>query len=73
MDSARKQAGAASALLGASGFLFGSIVSPLVGLGNMLYSTGITLVLCALGSALCAFWARETNPTQNVLSPQSNT
>lgn len=72
MDSARKQAGAASALLGASGFLFGSIVSPLVGLGNMLCSTGITFVLCALGSALCAFWARETNPTQNVLSPQSN-
>ena len=57
MDSARQQAGAASALLGASGFLAGSLVSPLVGLGNILVSTGVTFVICAILSALCAFWA----------------
>lgn len=52
MDAVRGQAGTGSALLGASGFLFGSIVSPLVGLGNMLTSAGITFVICAAGALL---------------------
>ena len=63
MDCAREQAGSASALLGALGFLSGSIVSPLVGLGNLLVSTGMTFVICAVCSAVCAFMAqrREAN------------
>ena len=64
MDSARQQAGSASALLGASGFLAGSLVSPLVGLGNILVSTGLTFLICALLSALCAFLAHK--PRENV-------
>ena len=56
MDAARTQAGTASALLGALGFLFGSIVSPLVGLGNIMIATGVVLVVCA---ALTAFSARK--------------
>lgn len=56
MDAARAQAGTASALLGALGFLFGSIVSPLVGLGNIMIATGVVLVVCA---ALTAFSARK--------------
>lgn len=55
MDAARANAGTASALLGASGFLFGSFVSPLVGLGNIMLSTGIVLVVCAAGAAYCAY------------------
>ena len=54
MDAARAQAGTASALLGALGFLFGSIVSPLVGVGNIMIATGLVLVVCA---ALTAFSA----------------
>ena len=63
MDCAHEQAGSASALLGALGFLSGSIVSPLVGLGNLLVSTGMTFVVCAVCSAVCAFMAqrREAN------------
>lgn len=40
-----------------------SIVSPLVGLGNLLVSTGMTFVICAVCSAACAFMAqrREAN------------
>ena len=56
MDAARAQAGTASALLGALGFLFGSLVSPLVGLGNIMIATGVVLVVCA---ALTAFSARK--------------
>lgn len=44
----RKNAGTASALIGFFPFLFGSIVSPLTGLGNMLYSTSLLTVICCL-------------------------
>lgn len=57
MDSERRYAGAASALLGALCFATGGIVSPLVGLGNILVSTGVTFVICAICSWLCALWA----------------
>ena len=57
MDSERRYAGAASALLGALCFASGGIVSPLVGLGNILVSTGVTFVVCAICSLLCALWA----------------
>ena len=67
MDAAREQAGTASALLGAAGFLFGSIVSPLVGMGDIMLSTGITFVICALGSGLCGVLAVR----QKSSTPQS--
>lgn len=53
MDCQRENAGAASALLGAVGFAAGGIVSPLVGLGNILSSTGIVFVVCACCSLFC--------------------
>jgi len=59
MDSARNNAGTASAVLGASGFLFGSIVSPIVGLGDIMFSTGLTFTVLALLSAATAFAAGE--------------
>lgn len=52
MDSERQKAGAASAFLGAVCFMFGGIVSPLVGLGNILVTTGIIFVACAA----CSLW-----------------
>lgn len=57
MDSERANAGTASALLGALGFAFGGIVSPLVGIGNIMVSTGIMFFagsVCALGCILMA-------------------
>ena len=53
MESAREYAGTGSALLGAVCFSFGGIVSPLVGIGNTLLSTGAVFVACALCSWLC--------------------
>lgn len=66
MDAVRGQAGTGSAVLGAAGFLFGSIVSPLVGLGNMMHSAGITFVTCALGALICGLLG-----TKKVRSPQT--
>lgn len=57
MNEARANAGTASAVMGALGFLFGSIVSPLVGLGNIMLSTGITLTVCALLASFAAYKA----------------
>lgn len=57
MECQRHNAGTASALLGAVGFAFGGIVSPLVGIGDILASTGIIFVIsafCSLGCILVA-------------------
>lgn len=54
MESGRKAVGAASAVLGAIGFAFGGLVSPLVGIGDLMQSTYIILVVCSLGAtSLC--------------------
>ncbi|MDG6895933.1 multidrug effflux MFS transporter [Volucribacter amazonae] len=45
MDNEREQAGSASALLGFFPFFAGAIVSPLVGLGNIFYSTATAMLL----------------------------
>lgn len=48
MNEGRSMAGSASAILGLSGYVFGCIVSPLVGMGDILLSTSICLTICAL-------------------------
>lgn len=62
MAAVRGLAGTGSALLGACCFLFGSLVSPVVGLGNILVSTGITFVVCAVCSCACALLAGKRKP-----------
>ena len=59
LNSERERAGAASAMLGAICFLAGGIVSPLVGVGNILYSTGIIFIVGAALSSLFAHKARR--------------
>ena len=44
MNEGRNYAGDASALVGFIGYVFGALVSPLVGIGNILHSTAITLL-----------------------------
>lgn len=57
MECQRENAGTASALLGAMGFAFGGLVSPLVGLGDIMHTTGLVFVICSLGSLWCALVA----------------
>lgn len=52
LNAERKNAGTASALLGASGFLMGSVVTPLVGIGDIFRSLGIALIVGAVFSAV---------------------
>jgi len=53
LDSERDNAGAASAIFGAGGFVAGAIASPLVGLGELHLSTSVTM---AAGGILCAIF-----------------
>lgn len=48
MESERQYAGSASALLGFSPFFLGGVVSPLVGMGNIFYSTAVVIFICGL-------------------------
>ncbi|MCM1077471.1 MAG: multidrug effflux MFS transporter [Bacteroides sp.] len=48
MNEGRQYAGVASAVLGIAGYVFGAIVSPLVGFGNILHSTAITFAAIAV-------------------------
>ncbi len=50
MDEGREYVGAASAIFGAAGFLFGGIVSPLVGIGNIMSTTLIIIAVCSLSA-----------------------
>lgn len=57
LDCERSNAGIASALLGALGFAFGGIVSPIVGLGNIMVTTGITFLIGSVFSLSFTYMA----------------
>lgn len=54
MDSERNNAGAASAIFGASNFVAGALASPLVTLGNVLITSSAIMIAGAVGCALFA-------------------
>ena len=53
LDLERENSGNASALLGFLMFLFGGVLSPLTGMGNMLYTTGMIFIVCCAGAWIC--------------------
>lgn len=54
MNEGRQRAGEASALLGLAGYVVGATVAPLVGLGNVMHSEAIALVVLALIVLVCS-------------------
>lgn len=54
MNEGRQTAGDASALLGIGGYIFGAVVSPLVGHGDILHSTAIALVVLSIITLISA-------------------
>ena len=59
MNEGRAHAGDASALIGLAGYIFGAVVSPLVGLGDILHSTAIVIAVLALITLVFARMSRE--------------
>ncbi|MDE6795555.1 MAG: multidrug effflux MFS transporter [Muribaculaceae bacterium] len=69
MNEGRECAGDASAFIGLAGYVFGAVVSPLVGLGDILHSTPICLAVLTLITLVAAHLSRELTPDL-VSSPQ---
>ncbi len=59
LDSERENAGSASAAIGSITFLAGSICTPLVGMGNLLHSTAICVLIGGMFTALFCYLARR--------------
>lgn len=53
LDLERENSGNASAVLGFLMFLFGGVLSPLTGLGDMLQATSLIMVLCCVAALVC--------------------
>lgn len=62
MNEGRRQAGEASSILGISGYVVGAIVSPLVGIGNILHSTAIVFVVLAVLITIVGNASRKIAP-----------
>lgn len=65
MNEGRNQAGEASSILGIAGYIFGAIVSPLVGIGDVLHSTAITFVIVTILMLIVAIASRRLAPDLN--------
>ena len=63
MESERQYAGSASALLGFAPFFLGGVVSPLVGVGNIFYSTALVILACSIFSLDIYWMIRHKIPT----------
>lgn len=59
MTEGRQSIGAASAIVGASSFVFGGIVSPLVGLGDMRLTSSVVILLCSLIATAIAYFGAK--------------
>lgn len=54
LDLERENSGNASALLGFLTFIFGGVLSPLTGLGDMLATTALLMMACCAGTWVCS-------------------
>lgn len=67
MNEGRSNAGGASALLGLTGYVFGAIVAPLVGIGNIMHSTAIVFVVLAVITLAFAYVSKTLSPDPNMV------
>ena len=58
MNEGRDKAGVASALLGVTGYIFGATVAPLVGMGNIMHSTAIVLLVMSALTLICGIFTK---------------
>lgn len=62
MNEGRQQAGEASSLLGTAGYVVGAIVSPLVGMGDIMHSTAIVYVCVMIVIIICSQASKALAP-----------
>lgn len=59
LDRERRNSGVASALLGFLMFVFGGVLSPITGLGNMIFTTSLIIVICSMATLYCDVMASK--------------
>lgn len=57
MNEGRNDAGDASAVIGVMGYIFGAVVAPLVGKGDIMHSTALALVILSAVTLVFAIWS----------------
>lgn len=62
MNEGRNTAGDASALIGIMGYIFGAVVSPLVGAGEIMHSTGVAYIVLTVITGVFAWWSYRLAP-----------
>lgn len=67
MEEGRAEAGTASAILSVVKYVFAAVVSPLVGLGNMLHSAAIAFVVVTLIALVLAWFAWRLAPLADMV------
>lgn len=65
MNEGREKAGEASSILGIAGYVVGALVSPMVGLGNILHSTAIAFIVLAILTTVFALFSSRIAPDLN--------
>ena len=72
MNEGRSDAGGASAILGIGGYLFGAVVSPLVGKGDIMHSTAIVILTVAFITLIFAYFSSRLAPDPNMVATKEN-
>lgn len=67
MDVGRADAGTSSAILGVVKYILAAIVSPLCGLGNLMHSSAIVVIVTAAIALLFAFLAYRLSPLSDMV------
>lgn len=67
MDVGRADAGTSSAILGVVKYILAAIVSPLCGLGNLMHSSAVVIVVTAAIALLFAFLAYRLSPLSDMV------
>lgn len=67
MDVGRADAGTSSAILGVVKYILAAIVSPLCGLGNLMHSSAVVVIVTAAIALLFAFLAYRLSPLSDMI------
>lgn len=73
MNEGRATAGDASALLGIVGYVFGAVVSPLIGQGDVLHTTAIAISVISIITFVMAIFSYRLAPEMDGAAPQNDT
>lgn len=70
MNEGHSNAGGASAILGLAGYVFGAIVAPLVGIGNIMHSTAVVFSVMAVLVFASSYLTRLLSPDPDMESDE---